>query len=238
VVSRNRLYVGTHDGKLLALDAKDGSKRWEFQAVDAILAAPAVAEGRVVFGSYDHFVYALDEATGHELWRRDTQGAVVSTPAIDHGLVIVGNRAYDLLGLNAYTGEIVWKRYVWMSWIESNPTVRDRVAYVGSSDAAIVFAVDAATGAKRWTADVQGWSWGQPAVTPRRVYAGTSSQVGYPAGHAGGVVALDRGSGAVVWRYPATAPKSGPYGFPGSPALGAGLVFIGGLDGKLIALRE
>ena len=214
-----------------------GSRVWAFEAGDAVLAAPAIAGGRVLFGSYDRFVYALDPKSGRELWRRDTRGAVVSTPAFDGDRVIVGNRAYDLLALDARTGEVSWKRYIWMSWVESNPVIRDGVAYVGSSDAAAVFAVDAATGRRLWTADVQGWSWGQPAVTGSRVYAGTSSQVGYLAQHSGGVVALDRGTGAMVWRYPATAPQSGPYGFPGSPAVGEGLVFVGGLDGRLVALR-
>jgi len=238
VVAAGRLYVGTHDGKVLALNPEDGARVWEFKAGDAVLAAPAVADGRVVFGSYDHFVYGLDAATGRELWRRDTQGKVVSTPAVHGDLAIVGNRCYDLLGLDVATGEVEWKRYVWMSWIESNPVVRDGVAYVGSSDAAVVLAVDAATGRRRWMTDVYGWSWGQPVVTKDRVYAGTSSQVGYLADHAGGVVALDRATGAMVWRYPAPPPESGPYGFPGSPALGAGLVFVGGLDGRVRAFRE
>jgi outer membrane protein assembly factor BamB len=238
VVSGGRLLVGTHDGAVLALDPRDGARVWAFHAGDAVLAAPAVANGRVLFGSYDRSVYALDAKSGRELWRRDTRGAVVSTPAVDGGLLVVGTRAYDLLGLDAETGAIAWKRYVWMSWVESNPTLRDGVAYVGSSDAAAVFAVEAATGKRRWTADVRGWSWGQPAVTAARVYAGTSSQVGYLAQHSGAFVALDRETGAVAWRYPAAAPAAGPYGFPGSPALGEGLVFAGGLDGTLVALRE
>jgi len=238
VVSEGRLFVGTHDGRLLALDPKNGARVWAFEAGDAVLAAPALAAGRVLFGSYDRFVYALDSKSGRELWRRDTRGAVVSTPGIDGDRVVVGNRAYDLLGLDARTGEVAWKRYIWMSWVESNPTLRGGVAYIGSSDAAAVFAVEVATGKRRWSADVHGWAWGQPAVTETRVYAGTSSQVGYLAQHEGGVVALDRATGAMVWRYPAPAPESGPYGFPGSPAPGTGLVFVGGLDGRLVALRE
>jgi len=237
-VAGGRLYVGTHDGNLLALDPDDGARIWAFKAGDAVLAAPAVADGRVLFGSYDQFVYALDAATGRELWRRDTRGKVVSTPAVSGDLAIVGNRCYDLLGIDAATGTIAWKRYIWMSWVESNPVVRDGVAYVGSSDAAAVFAVDARTGRRLWMSDVYGWSWGQPAVTKQRVYAGTSSQVGYLASHSGGVVALDRATGAIRWRYPAPAPESGPYGFPGSPALGGGMVFVGGLDGRVLAFRE
>jgi outer membrane protein assembly factor BamB len=233
-----RLYLGTHDGRLLALDASDGRVLWQFQSGDSVLAAPVVAGGRVFFGSFDKSVYALDATSGRLLWKRDTQGAVVSTPALDDGRLVIGNRTYDVLCLEATSGEVAWKRYVWFSWIESSASIRDGVAYVGSSDAAAVLAFDVATGRLLWTADVRGWAWGQPAVTASRVYEGTSSQVGYPAGHAAGVVALDRQTGRTVWRYASAPPERGAFGFPGSPAVGSGLVFVGGLDGRLLALRE
>ncbi len=237
VMNAGRLYVGTHDGKLLALDPVDGHTLWEFKAGDAILAAPAIAGGKVVFGSYDHFVYALDAVTGRQLWKRDTQGAVVSTPAIADDKVVVGNRCYDLLGLDLGTGDVAWKRYIWMSWVESSAALFGGTAYVGSSDAAAVYAFDAASGRRVWATDVFGWSWGQPAVTAERVYAGTSSQVGYLAHHQGAVFALDRATGKAVWRFSASAPDSGAYGFPGSPALGADHVFVSGLDGRVHAFR-
>ena len=232
-----RLYVGTHDGHVVALDAAKGERLWDFATGDSVLAAPAVDSGRVYVGSYDKSVYALDAASGALLWKRETQGAVVSTPAVADDLVVVGNRAYDLLGLRAATGEVAWKRYVWFSWIESSAAAKDGVAYVGSSDAALVLAVDAKSGRSRWQADVYGWAWGQPAVTDERVYVGTSSQAGYPSGHRAGVMALDRASGKAVWRYESPAAASGAFGFPGSPAVGEGLVFVSGLDGRLYAFR-
>lgn len=237
-VAGGRLYLGTHDGKLLALDPTRGEKAWEFPAGDSILAAPTVASGRVYFGSYDKHVYALDEASGQLIWKYDTKGAVVSTPAADGGVVVVGTRAYDLLGLDARTGEPAWKRYIWFSWVESSPTIKGGVAYVGSSDAAAVHAFDVRTGERLWKTDVYGWPWGQPAVTDTRVYAGAASQVGYLAQHRAGVFALDRASGNVVWHFPGEPPASGAYGFPGSPAVGEGLVFASGLDGRVYAFAE
>jgi outer membrane protein assembly factor BamB len=237
-IAGERLYVGTHDGTVLCLDRATGARRWSFAAGDAVLAAPLVADGRVIFGSMDRHVYALDTATGALQWKRDTQGAVVSTPALAGGRAVVGTRAYDLLGLDPASGAVAWKRYVWMSWIESSATIRDGVAYVGSSDAAALFAFDARSGARRWATDVHGWAWGQPAVGARRVYTGTSSQVGYPSGHAGGLLAIDRATGAVAWRYAVAAPDSGAFGFPGSPALGDGRVYASGLDGRVVAFAE
>ena len=69
------------------------------------------------------------------------------------------------------------------------------------------------------------------------MYLGTSSQAGYPSGHRAGVMALERASGRVAWRYESPATASGAFGFPGSPALGEGLVFVSGLDGRLYAFR-
>lgn len=237
-VADGRLYLGTHDGHVLALEAADGAALWSFATGDAVLAAPAVDSSRVYAGSFDHHVYALDPGTGDLLWKRDTRGAVVSTPAVAGDRILVGNRAYDLLALDVKTGEVVWKDYIWFSWIESSATVRDGVAYVGSSDAASVFACDAVTGRRRWAADVFGWAWGQPAVAGRRVFACTSSQAGYPAGHRAGVMALDRTTGETVWRYEVPAAASGAFGFPGSPDVGDGLVFVSGLDGRLYAFEQ
>jgi outer membrane protein assembly factor BamB len=237
-VAGKRLYLGTHDGRILALDPASGKTVWEFTSGDSVLAAPAIYAGRVYFGSFDKTVYALDAATGALVWRRPTEGALVSTPALAGGRLVIGNRAYDLLALDAKSGEVAWTRYVWFSWVESSASVRDGVAYVGSSDAADVFAFDVATGKRLWTADVFGWCWGEPALTDARVYVGTASQVGYPAGHRAGAMALDRKTGHIVWRYAYEKPASGAFGFPGSPALGDGLVFLTSLDGRVYAFSQ
>lgn len=238
VAVADRLYLGTAEGRLLALDPRDGSTAWEHAAGDGIYAAPAVSGGRVFFGSYDGHVYALDAASGRLLWRHDTRAPVMSTPAPAGDLVLIGSRSYDFLALDAATGEPAWSRYVWFSWIESSATVDGGVAYVGSSDAAALFAFDAATGEPVWTADVRGWAWGQPAVTAGRVYVGTASTAGYLVGHQAGLLAVDRSTGRVVWHYDAELAAAGTSGFPGSPAVGAGLVFATSLDGRVRAFRQ
>ena len=168
-VAGGRLYVGTHDGHVLALEATNGARLWDFATGDSVLAAPAVDSGRVYAGSFDKHVYALDAGTGRLLWKRDTQGAVVSTPAVAGDLVVVGNRCYDLLGLKAETGEVAWKRYLWFSWVESSATVRDGVAYVGSSDAASVSAIDVRSGRPRWQSRRLRLGLGPAVRSPRSV---------------------------------------------------------------------
>jgi outer membrane protein assembly factor BamB len=237
-VAGGRLFLGTHEGRVLCLDPADGATVWEHATGDAVLAAPAVEGGRVFAGSFDKHLYALDAQTGRLLWKHDARAPVVSTPAVHDGRVIVGSRAYDLFALDAATGAPAWSRYLWFSWVESSPVVRDGFLYVGSSDAAAAFAFEAASGRPIWKTDVFGWAWGQPAVTASRVYVGTSSQVGYPAGHRAGVMALDRATGAVLWRAPAAASASGAFGYPGSPAVGDGRVYVTSLDGRVTAFAE
>ncbi len=233
------LYLGTHDGRIVAVSPSDGARAWEFATGDSVLAAPAVDGGRLYAGSLDKHVYALDAATGRLLWKRDTRGGVVSTPAVEGGRLVVGNRTYDLLGLDAKDGSVAWTRYIWFSWVESSATIRDGVAYVGSSDAAALFAFEVKSGRPVWKTDVRGWAWGQPAVTAERTYIGTANQPGYLGGaHQGGAVAVDRRTGQPVWRVAVEPGKAGPYGFPGSPAVGEKLVYFAGLDGKIYAFAR
>ncbi|HVO12074.1 MAG TPA: PQQ-binding-like beta-propeller repeat protein [Vicinamibacteria bacterium] len=237
-VAGGRLYLGTHDGRVLAVEPGRGAVVWSFATGDSVLSAPSVAEGRVYAGSFDGHVYALDAASGRLAWKRDTRGAVVSTPAPFQDRLVVGNRSYDLLGLDARSGEVAWKRYIWFSWVESSATIRDGVAYLGSSDATAAFAFEARSGRPLWRTDVLGWAWGQPAVTAGRVYVATSSLAGARSGHQPGLMALERADGKVAWRYRVPAGASGPFGFPGSPATGLDLVFATGLDGRAYAFRR
>lgn len=116
--------------------------------------------------------------------------------------------------------------------------MRDGVAYVGSSDAAALYAFDAQTGRPIWSTDVWGWAWGQPAVTAARVYMDTSGMGEYPVPHRAGLMAVERSTGKPVWRFVVQPPDGKAYGFTGSPAVGAGRVFIAGLDGRVYAFSE
>ena len=75
-----KVFVGTIDGRLIALDAKTGAVLWEVLTVDperpyTITGAPRVADGKVIIGNGGAelgsrgYVTAYDANTGTEQWR-------------------------------------------------------------------------------------------------------------------------------------------------------------------------
>jgi outer membrane protein assembly factor BamB len=229
------LYVGTHEGRVLALDPATGGTLWEANAGGAVLAAPGVDGGRVFVGSFTGEVVAFDANDGRLLWKHDTGAPVTSTPVPDQGVVVVGSRSYDLLGLDAETGAVRWDIYVWFSWIESSARVVNGVAYIGSSDASRIYALVVKTGTLRWEADVHGISWGRPALSADRVYAAVRYSPSIEA-HEANLVALDRASGEPLWRYPCDRPAGATHrGFAASPVVYKSHVMVGGLDGVVYA---
>jgi outer membrane protein assembly factor BamB len=195
-----------------------------------------VAGGRAYFGSFDGHVYALDAAIGALAWKFDTRAPVVSTPALAGDRVIVGTRGYDLFALDAQRGVPLWKRYFWFSWVESSPAVVDGIAYVGSSDASALYAVDVRDGRIVWKAPVRGWAWGPPTVAGGRVYIGTVGAASTDGRQVGAANVIDGRDGRLIARLPAPPRESGQFGHAGAAALGEGLVFFPGLDSTVLAL--
>ena len=88
---KGRVYVGTLDGRLIALDAKTGVPVWDVQTTPkdgsyAITAAPRIAKGRVLIGNAGAeypvrgYVSAYDAETGNLAWRTYTVPGDPSKP--------------------------------------------------------------------------------------------------------------------------------------------------------------
>ncbi len=236
LVVGDTIYLGTASGAMVALEAASGEIRWRFEAGDSITGNAAVSGGVLCFGSCDGFVYALDAATGGLRWKFDSGAPVPSSPVIHDGLAIVGSRSYDLFGLALEDGAIRWRSYLWFSWIESSAVLAGGLAYVGSSDAQLLQAFDPSTGRRHWSVDTGGSAWATPAVDGGTVYIGTVGVAGYMVDHQARFLAVERESGRLLGRF-ALAPGDAErvWGFSSSPAVAAGRVFVGGLDGRLYA---
>jgi len=115
----------------------------------------------------------------------------------------------------------------------------DGLIYIGASDYRRVTAFEPATGRAVWGTDVRGMDWGSPVVTAGTVFIGTASQniPGTALEHTGGIVALDRNSGAVKWQLLAPKPPENSFGgYAGTLACDGTRIYAAGCAGKLIAL--
>jgi outer membrane protein assembly factor BamB len=194
---------------------------------------------RVITGTFDGSVLILNSRTGEESNRFKAGGPIVSSPIPAGGRVVIGARDYMLYGLDAKSGEIAWRNSYWFSWVESTPRLANGILYIGGSDYRRVSALDPATGHVKWATDVRGLSWSTPLVTSDTIFAATCGQniAGTVIKHIGGIVALERRTGAVRWHYRAPIKADADFnGFVGSLVLVDGKVIGARVDGILVAL--
>jgi outer membrane protein assembly factor BamB len=243
LVHDGRVYVGSINGMMFALDAASGREVWRTGTLDSVRGSPVVAGDSLYFGSWDDHVYAVELATGKLKWRSDTGGIVQSTPVVAEGRVIVGSRSAALVALDAQSGKEMW-RYAMPggSWVESSPIQADDTLYVGSSDALSASAIRAADGTRIWETPLGGWAWATPRLSGNSLYVGTisaSPYYGQGVTLRRGLHALDVRTGAEKWRFvPGGIEAYISGGFAVAPEVVDGIVYAPSVDGTVYALAE
>lgn len=106
-VHNARVFIGSDDQNMYALDAGTGLKIWNFTTNACVWSAPAVADGKVFFGSNDHIFYALDETTGSLVWSYNTSlSRIEGSPAVADGKVYVGNENGKVYAFGHLVGNV------------------------------------------------------------------------------------------------------------------------------------
>jgi outer membrane protein assembly factor BamB len=222
-VANGIIYVGLFDTGLHALDAKTGTRLWNYPPVARVICSPAVANGMVYFNNSEDdsgdSVFAVDARTGKLIWSSVVESSF-SSPAVADGIVYVGSDDLNVYALDAFTGVKLWS-YTTGDVVRSSPAVANGVVYVGSFDHN-VYALNATTGAKLWSYATGDWVWSSPAVANGVVYVGSYDH---------NIYALDAFTGAKIW---SSATGNDIYS---SPAVANGVVYVGSLDGNLYALN-
>lgn len=134
-LSGSAAYVGTHGGKVFAVDFETGKILWENRSGKGeTFTTPAVSDRLVVFGSKDGKVYGVDRATGAKVWEQDT-GGEPSSPVIARDRVGVSSKG-SLLILELATGRRVWSARV--SDTISGPAAARGLWVVGTDQGTVV----------------------------------------------------------------------------------------------------
>jgi outer membrane protein assembly factor BamB len=133
-----RVYVGSDDGNVYAVNGSIGTKLWEFGTGSRVYTGAAIgADGTVYVGCYRGTVYALDGVSGAKRWEFET-GGYQSTPAVGaEGSVYVGSLAGKVYALDGVTGSQRWE-YATGGAVLSSPVVgEDGTVYVGTQEGTV-----------------------------------------------------------------------------------------------------
>jgi len=194
--------LGTAKGEVLAFE-RGGKALWKAQLSGEVLAPPETQEGAVIARAGDGRVYGLDAVTGKRKWvyQRSTPALSVRTHAglvVERGAVFVGFPGGRLVALALSNGNIGWDSVV---ALPRGTTELERVSDItslpvvdGAQVCAVAFqgrvaCLDASRGTVLWARDIS--SLAGLSVDARYLYVTDDKSA---------VVALDKSSGASIWR--------------------------------------
>ena len=205
-VAGGKVFFGSGDGNVYAVDAQAGTLLWKFATRDVVHSSPAVVNNTVFIGSWDSYLYAIDAETGQEKWSFKSgedntihnQVGFQSSPAVVDGTVYIGCRDAHVYALDAATGRKKWDYPTSKSWVIGTPAVRDGMVYVGTSDSSRFMALDAKTGRLRFDFKAGAYVFSSAALAGGLAYVGD---------HNGRLYAIDAKSGKLAWQFQTEASK-------------------------------
>jgi outer membrane protein assembly factor BamB len=195
--------VGGDQGELAAYDETDGTLRWQVQVSSEVLSAPQIDSGIVVVRTGNGRIAGLDAQDGKRLWlyERVTPALSVRSNAgvvIRNGMVYAGFAAGRLAAIGLTKGIVIWEAAVSqprgntelerISDITSLPAADDRqvcaIAFQGR-----LACFDAIQGNTMWSREMS--SDKGLALFGGYLYVSDAD---------GSVFALDRSTGATLWK--------------------------------------
>jgi outer membrane protein assembly factor BamB len=235
-VAGDLLVIGTLDGHVYALNAKDGKSRWETALPSEVLATPSIANGLVVVRTGDGRIYALDANSGERRWAYDqTTVPLLSLRGngpllVANGVVFFGSDSGRLVAVRLDNGEKLWEQSL------ASGEGRTDIERLDDADGAILLdgstlyggayhgrltAIDGASGRPLWS---------RPFSTFSALAFGSTALYGVD--DQSQVWAFDKNGGADMWKNDALK-----YRWLTGPAMQGDYVVVGDLEGYVHWLK-
>lgn len=199
-----KLYVGSEDGTVYALDQATGCAWWTFRASDTVKTAISIGDNgnTAFFGDTNGYIYAVHAADGSLVWR--TRPESHTAARITGSPLLWGSRLYvpissgeegaaadphypccnfrgSVVALDTKTGKQVWQTYTITETPQPTRKSSQGVQYFGPAGAAV---------------------WSPPTLDIKRqvIYIATGNNYSSPAtAMADAVVALNMNTGKILW---------------------------------------
>ncbi len=252
VVANGTLFLGSMEGKLVAIDVSSHNRLWDDVTLEtsksaggflggcapgstavAVYGTLAVSGDLVYVGGYNGKIYAFSSSSGALRWvypREGNLGPIVSGPVVALGNVYFGAADGKVYALDADTGDKEWE-FEAGDKIWATPVIDGETLYIGSFDNKL-YALEANTGKEKWEKpfEVGGPIASSPVVLNNTIYIGSFDRHLY---------AVNATSGEQIWQYPAkdeAGNKPGKW-FWTKPVIYNNTVYVGNLDGKIYVIN-
>ena len=201
-VGENMVLAGTSKGSVLAYDLQ-GKPLWQSRVSSEVLSAPQAAGEIVVVRSGDSRIFGLDARDGSRRWEYQTTPPPLTLRAnpgvvIVEGFAIAGMPAGKLVVLNIANGGLIWETVVAAPKGDNELERITDIAGPPLVEAARVCAATFQGRAACYETQKGGQLWAKPASSVGSLAADDLSV--YLSEDNGSVVALDRNTGASVWK--------------------------------------
>ena len=179
------VFVSKSDGKLYALNDKNGHLLWTYQASEqGLREAPGFGDGLVFLGEYGGIMSIITPNNGKRISGGGAGGAI-NTPVVNNGKVYYSSWDGSVQSVQIKGVIPLWDTKVGDP-VTSSPAVSANLVAVGTVRG-IIAAIDNESGSLRWTYETNGASInGTPVIAEGLVFAGTES---------GTLYAIDAGTG-------------------------------------------
>ncbi len=246
-VADGTLFVGSKEGKLVAVNIADSSRQWSeplkatastggfgcttAPAGVAIYGTPVVAGDLVYIGGYNGRIYAFNSSSLQKRWVYPREGnlqPIVGGQVVAQGKVYFSDSDGKVYALDAATGDKQWE-FETEDKIWSTPAIDGNTLFISSFDKKL-YALDTTTGKEKWEPfETGGAIVSTPLVYNNMVYIGSLDRHLY---------AIDATSGKQIWQFPAEdeAENMPENWFWAKPVVYDNNIYAGSLDGKVYIL--
>jgi outer membrane protein assembly factor BamB len=235
----DRLFLTTNDGRVVALNRKNGNVVWKRDMGYLAASSPAYGDKKIYVTILERQrnlragrVTALRARDGKLVWSRPLASRTESSPLYDDGRVYFGAEDGSVYAMRAGNGSVSWKFRAGGA-VKGGLALADGKLYFGAYGGT-AYALWQRTGRVAWSTGTSGANFGlsagnfyaTPAVAFGRVFIGNTDGNMYSFSSETGELAWRRGTGSYVYASAAVAQVPG-----GRPT-----VYFGSYDGTFYAL--
>lgn len=245
-ITDSMVLLATKDAKIVALNRADGHQLWQAKISSEVLSPPTYGQGIVLVHAIDGTITALNAENGQAIWQAEQSTPSLtlhysSAPAIAGNHALVGLASGKLMAFDLRSGVLAWERTISMPRgrsevqrmvdISADPLIDGTMAYVITYQGKLA-AVNVASGDLLWEREIS--SYQNMAMDQERLYITDNAH---------DLWAIDRQSGATLWRQNALAQRyiTGPAVVRNMIAVadrGGYIHFVSAKNGQVISSLE